>query len=43
MDSKLNDKQATDFELADTKGRTVRLSDYMGSKNVVLIFNRSIY
>ena len=42
MDSKLNDKQASDFELTDTKGRQVRLSDYPGNKNVVLVFNRSL-
>jgi peroxiredoxin len=43
MDSKLTDKQATDFELKDTKGQTVRLSDYREKKNVVLVFNRSLY
>jgi hypothetical protein len=33
-------KLAPDFSLEDTSGKTVSLSDYYGSKNVVLIFNR---
>lgn len=43
MDSKLTDRQTPDFELMDTKGRRVRLSDYRGEKNVVLVFNRSLH
>jgi peroxiredoxin len=31
---------AKDFELTDTQGRALRLSDYQGVKHVVLIFNR---
>lgn len=31
---------APDFELADSSGNSVRLSDYKGSKIVVLVFNR---
>jgi mycoredoxin-dependent peroxiredoxin len=31
-------EQAPDFELADQHGTTVRLSDFRGSKNIVLIF-----
>jgi peroxiredoxin len=31
---------AADFELTDTAGRTVHLSDYRGRQNVVLVFNR---
>ncbi len=31
---------APDFELSDTNGRTVRLSDYCGRGPVVLVFNR---
>jgi peroxiredoxin len=31
---------ASDFNLVDTQGREVRLSDYAGKKNVVLVFNR---
>ncbi len=31
---------APDFELADTGGRMVKLSDYKGNKIVVLVFNR---
>ncbi|MFD6244719.1 redoxin domain-containing protein, partial [Streptomyces roseolus] len=30
--------KAPDFELKDNHGRTVRLSDYHGEKNVVLLF-----
>ncbi|MEU6157485.1 peroxiredoxin [Streptomyces sp. NPDC047130] len=30
--------RAPDFELRDNHGRTVRLSDYQGDKNVVLLF-----
>ena len=32
---------APDFELLDYKGNTVRLSDYKGESNVILIFNRT--
>ncbi len=31
---------APDFELIDVTGKLVRLSDYRGKKNVVLVFNR---
>ena len=31
---------APDFGLIDTEGGHVRLSDYRGKRNVVLIFNR---
>jgi peroxiredoxin len=31
---------APDFELADTAGQLVRLSDYRGKQHVVLVFNR---
>lgn len=31
---------APDFDLTDTAGRTVRLSDYAGQRHVVLVFNR---
>ncbi len=33
---------APDFTATDSEGRTVRLSDYRGKKNVVLVFNRGI-
>lgn len=33
-------KPAPDFELTDSEGRQVRLSDYKGDRHVVLIFNR---
>jgi peroxiredoxin len=29
-----------DFELSDFTGKTIRLSDYKGSSNVLLVFNR---
>jgi peroxiredoxin len=31
---------APDFALADFKGQPVRLSDFQGKSNVVLVFNR---
>jgi peroxiredoxin len=31
---------APDFTATDSEGKTVRLSDYRGKKNVVLVFNR---
>jgi len=31
---------APGFSLPDFSGRTVRLSDYHGQKNVLLVFNR---
>ncbi|MDX1613417.1 MAG: redoxin domain-containing protein [Candidatus Promineifilaceae bacterium] len=31
---------APDFALADYRGREVRLSDYEGEQNVLLVFNR---
>lgn len=36
----MKDVLAPDFELTDTTGRAVRLSDFRGKKNVVLVFNR---
>lgn len=32
---------APDFSLADYRGDTVRLSDFRGEQNVLLIFNRT--
>ena len=29
-----------DFTAADSEGRTIRLADYKGKKNVFLVFNR---
>ncbi len=34
------DTPAPEFELVDWNGQTVRLSDYCGQKNVLLVFNR---
>ncbi len=36
----MSEEFAPDFELTDTYGQIVRLSDFRGKKNVVLIFNR---
>jgi peroxiredoxin len=38
--TKTQPKPAPDFELADSEGRKVRLSDFRGKKHVVLVFNR---
>jgi peroxiredoxin len=34
------DKPAPVFELKNYQGQTVKLSDYQGQKNVLLVFNR---
>lgn len=34
------DQLAPDFSLKDFQGETIRLSDYRGRKNVLLVFNR---
>ena len=34
------DMLAPDFELVDTQGRTIRLSDYRGRQHIVLVLNR---
>ena len=34
-------QSAPDFRLPDFQGKPVRLSDYRGSKNVLLVFNRT--
>ena len=38
--ARLNTTTAPDFALQDYHGQAVRLSDYRGDKNVVLVFNR---
>ena len=40
MKDKTRTKIAPDFTAVDTEGRTVRLSDYRGRKDVMLVFNR---
>ena len=32
--------EAPDFSATDSEGRFLNLSDYKGSKNVLLVFNR---
>jgi len=34
---------APDFTLTDFKGNEVRLSDFRGNKNVLLVFNRGFF
>ena len=34
------DTMAPDFTLPDHQGQQIRLSDYRGRKNVLLVFNR---
>ncbi len=34
---------APDFTTTDSEGRIIRLSDYKGKKNVVLVFNRGFF
>jgi peroxiredoxin len=42
MAVELTGSAAPDFALTDTEGRMVRLSDYRGTKHVVLVFNRGL-
>ena len=42
MPARLTNTSAPDFTLTDIEGRTVRLSDYSGRVNVVLVFNRGV-
>ena len=34
---------APDFTAPDSEGKTIRLSEYRGKNNVVLIFNRGFF
>ncbi len=43
MGPRLQTTDAPDFELLDTEGRTVRLSDFRGAKHVLLVFNRGFF
>ena len=40
METKLESIPAPDFEMPDSEGRVVRLSDFKDSRHVVLVFNR---
>jgi len=40
--TKTQPEPAPDFDLADSEGRRVRLSDFRGKRHVVLVFNRSL-
>jgi hypothetical protein len=42
MAAKLIATSAPDFTLSDVQGRAVRLADYRGKANVVLVFNRGV-
>jgi len=34
---------APDFTATDSEGRTIKLSDYKGKKNIALVFNRGFF
>ncbi len=34
---------APDFTAADSEGASIRLSDYKGKKNVLIVFNRGFF
>ena len=34
---------ASDFTATDSEGRVIRLADYRGKKNIVLVFNRGFF
>jgi len=36
-------QSAPDFTLADFNGNEVRLSDFQGKKNIMLVFNRGFF
>ena len=40
MADKIQYKDTPDFTASDTASRTIRLSDYKGKQNVMLVFNR---
>jgi peroxiredoxin len=40
MIDKKQANNAPEFNVIDSEGRTVRLSDYRDKKNVILVFNR---
>ena len=40
MGSKAKPAPAPDFEMVDSEGETLRLSDYKGKRHIILVFNR---
>ncbi len=42
MEAKERPALAPDFEMPDSEGKQIRLSDYRGKKHVVLVFNRGL-
>ena len=42
MTDRLTNTSAPDFSLTDIQGRAVRLFDFGGKANVVLVFNRGV-
>jgi peroxiredoxin len=42
METKEKPAPAPDFEMPDSEGKQIRLSDYRGEKYVVLVFNRGL-
>lgn len=43
MQSVATSGTAPEFAAPDTEGRIVRLSDFRGTRNVVVVFNRGLF